>query len=234
MNEKHSTQQILLPFGFGEEKTFSSYYVGENEAILKILHNTAIGRGEYFLYLWGKEKVGLSHLLQACCQTANKKGLRAFYLTLRNLQSMDPSIFDDLEKMHLVCVDDLQEIAGDSAWEEAFFDFFHRMQEGKHRLIVAAKRSPERLGLKLADIVSRLKSGIIFLVQDLSDEEKVQALLSRAQHRGIELSPEVADFILHHFPRDLGALFYFLDRLDQASLEHHRKITIPFVKQVLA
>jgi DnaA family protein len=47
------------------------------------------------------------------------------------------------------------------------------------------------------------------------------------------LPDEVANFIIQRVPRDMNALFNLLDRLDRASLQEKRKLTIPFVKQVL-
>lgn len=233
MNQPHFPTQIVLPLGFQEEKTFETYFAGENEAILSILHNAAIGRGEYYIYLWGKSKVGLTHLLHACCYAAKQKGLNAIYGSLNQLTLQNGSLFENLDTTQLVCLDDFDRLAGQLSWEEKFFDFFNRMMDSKKRLILAAKRPPEKLGFHFADIVSRLKSGILFSVQDLNDTEKANALISKARDRGIILTEEIALFILHRFPRDLGTLFQILDRLDHVSLEQKRKLTLPFVRQIM-
>ena len=47
------------------------------------------------------------------------------------------------------------------------------------------------------------------------------------------MSEEVAEFMLHHWQRDLPSLFGALQQLDRASLAAKRKLTIPFVKSVL-
>jgi DnaA family protein len=70
-------------------------------------------------------------------------------------------------------------------------------------------------------------------VQPLSDPEKSLALQLRAKQRGLSLSQDVANYLLTHAPRDMGQLFMLLERLDLASLQRQRKITIPFVKEVL-
>jgi DnaA family protein len=43
----------------------------------------------------------------------------------------------------------------------------------------------------------------------------------------------VARYILHRGPRRLDELFIILETLDRASLIAQRRLTIPFVKQVL-
>jgi DnaA family protein len=54
-----------------------------------------------------------------------------------------------------------------------------------------------------------------------------------AEQRGLELSDEVANFLLRRLPRDMHTLCSFLDELDIASLTAQRKLTVPFVRGVL-
>ena len=103
-------------------------------------------------------------------------------------------------------------------------------QSGKLLFSYAA---PASLPLKLADLKSRLGAGITFHIQSLSDEEKLMALQLRARFRGMVLPAEVGQYLLRHFPRDMGKLFLLLDELDRASLAAQSRLTIPFVKTVL-
>ena len=73
-----------------------------------------------------------------------------------------------------------------------------------------------------------------FQLQLLSDEEKQAALQLAANQRGFELPNSVAQFILTHCARQQGELFQLLIKLDEASLVAKRKLTIPFVKQILS
>ncbi len=226
------TPQMALGFGLREDKALSNFYFGANEELITALHKTANARGEKLIYFYGPRSVGRTHLLQGCCHIANRLHLTNLYLPLGNLLHLDPDIFDDLESLHLVCIDDLQGIAGNQIWEEAFFAFFNRMFDAKKRLIISGNQSVQHLSL-LPDIVSRVNSGVVYQVHPLSDEEKIHALKTRAQEHGLMLSEDVTQFIIRRCPRDLGSLFYALSELDQASLAEQRKLTIPFVKQVL-
>jgi DnaA family protein len=89
------------------------------------------------------------------------------------------------------------------------------------------------MGLIVPDLISRLTWGMVFQLQPLSDEEKLQVLIMRADCRGMTLSEEVGKFILNHCPRHMSTLFAALDALDKVSLAVQRKLTIPFVKTVL-
>ncbi len=92
---------------------------------------------------------------------------------------------------------------------------------------------PAQLRVKLMDLKSRLGWGVVYHLHGLSDEQKLEALRLRAQGRGLELDGSVGRFLLRRCPRDMGQLFLMLEELDQASLAEQRRLTIPFVKDVL-
>jgi DnaA family protein len=99
---------------------------------------------------------------------------------------------------------------------------------------IATGRKPAReLAFGLADLTSRLTQSLISQVVAMNDEEKYAALKLRAFKRGIHLSHEVLEFILHHTSRVPSDLFDLLHQLDEASLQEKRRVTIPFIKQKL-
>ncbi|RIZ69363.1 MAG: DnaA regulatory inactivator Hda, partial [Methylococcales bacterium] len=55
----------------------------------------------------------------------------------------------------------------------------------------------------------------------------------KADKMGFEISAQVGHFLLTHYERDLPGLWVLLTKLDQASLAAKRKLTIPFLKQIL-
>ena len=118
-------------------------------------------------------------------------------------------------------------------WAEALFHLFNRIRDAGHYLLIAADAAPRQLEIALPDLDSRLRWGVVLRIQALDDDGKLAALRARAYDRGIDLSEEVAQFILNRSPRQTGELFLLLDHLDQASLSAKRKVTIPFVKQLL-
>ena len=67
----------------------------------------------------------------------------------------------------------------------------------------------------------------------LKDADKQAALQLRAKVRGLELSDDVAQFLILRLSRDTHVLFSKLGELDAASLAEQRKLTIPFVKKAL-
>jgi DnaA family protein len=89
------------------------------------------------------------------------------------------------------------------------------------------------LSLALPDLISRLEWGPIFELQPMDDAGRARALALHAEARGLVLSGGVQNFLLRRAPRDNHALLAMLQRLDEGSLVHQRRLTIPFVKQIL-
>lgn len=225
--------QFLLPLSLKDDATFSNFYSGKNEEKILALKLAVSGAGEKLIYLCGVRGQGCSHLLQACCHHAQCANRTSVYLPLANLLSFTPEILNGFETLSLICIDDLQVIAGHKEWEEAIFHLYNRVNDAGGNMIVAAQGLPKSMQLTLPDLISRLASGIIYQLHPLTDEEKLWVLMMRAERRGISLAEEVAKYILTHCPRHMGTLFAALDALDKASLALHRRLTIPFVKEIL-
>ncbi|HSC68716.1 MAG TPA: DnaA regulatory inactivator Hda [Cellvibrio sp.] len=231
-------QQLSLSVNLNDDATFENFYApahSHNAMVVQGLRQQVDASGDAFIYLWGAPGCGLTHLLQAACHQAQASGLSVQYLPLRDLVGYAPEeLFTGLEVVDLVCLDCLPTVAGRPDWELAIFNLYNRLREGGKRLLVAAEFSPRELALVLEDLRSRLQWGVTYQVHSLNDDEKQQALQMRARARGLELGDEVAQYIIQRLPRDTNELFWQLQRLDHASLAEQRKLTIPFVKKVLA
>jgi DnaA family protein len=223
--------QIPLPFQRFDHYELAHYLPGANAHVLK--HLTGPDAATAFTYLWGEPGTGKSHLLQAVCTRESAAGRRTAYIPLAQHATLAPELLEGMEQLELVCIDDLEWIAGAGDWERALFNLFNRLRDAGHGLVVAAGTGPRGMPVQLADLQSRLQSGFTFHLQPLAETDRLAALRRRAALRGMELSDEVTAYVLRRVPRDMHSLFELLDRLDQASLEAKRKITVPFVKELL-
>ncbi|MBB6342106.1 DnaA family protein [Pseudomonas fluvialis] len=229
---------IQLPLGvrLRDDATFANYYPGANAAALGYVERLCeadAGWTDSLIYLWGAAGVGRSHLLQAACLRFEQRDEAAVYLPLAEVADYGPELLDNLEQCELVCLDDLEAVAGRADWEEALFHLFNRLRDAGKRLLLAAATSPRELGVQLPDLQSRLTLALVFQLQELADEDKLRALQLRASRRGLQMPDEVGRFILTRGARSMSALFELLEQLDQASLQAQRKLTIPFLKETL-
>lgn len=225
--------QLPLGLSLRESARFDSYYPGDNLEALRALQSAVPGAGEPLVFLAGGPGVGKSHLLQAACLAASAAARSVAYLPLGERLAMEPRVLEGLEQQDLVCLDDLDAIAGDSSWEQAVFVLFNRIRDSGGSLLVAAAARPDQCGFGLPDLVSRLGWGVTYVLAPLLDEQMIDALQLRAQGRGLQLPEETARFLLRRMPRDPVSVFGLLDRLDEASMIEQRPLTIPFVKAVL-
>lgn len=220
--------QLPLQIQLNDAATYENFFIGDNSEVVDILRSET----EPYTYLWSSEATGKTHLLQAMCQLQSQG--QAIYLPLNELVQQPAELLEGLEQFALVCLDDVQAIAGQAQWEEGIFHLYNRLREKRGHLCVTSKVSPEQLNVQLPDLLSRLKWGPVFQLQPLNDEDKIRAMQLRARRRGIELPDDVANYLLNRYPRDLHNLFDLLDKLDSASLQAQRRLTIPFVKEFLA
>lgn len=228
--------QLPLSVQLRDEATFANYLPGPNRTLLSFLCQEDRPESlpiEHFMYLYGTPGVGCTHLLQAACHETHSLGQRSIYLPMREFIYHSPKLLEGVENLNLICIDDIHELSGNSLWEEAIFHLFNRVRDTGKRLLIAGNNAPRQLELDLQDLVSRLSWGIVMQINPLSDAEKRQALRLRAHLRGLDLSDDVARYILHHGSRDMHHLFDILSKLDSASLRAKRKLSIPFIKEVM-
>ncbi|VVC76193.1 DnaA regulatory inactivator Hda [Aquicella siphonis] len=228
-----SSAQLTLGLSLKDEATFDNFYSGSNGEIVAELKKTASGQGERVIYLCGTRGQGCSHLLQASCHYAHQHQISSVYLPLANMMSLTHEVLSGLESLDLVCIDDMHRAAGHAEWEEAVFHLYNRIYDSGGKIIMAANDLPKAIHLRLPDLTSRLSWGMVYQLHPVSDAEKLTILTLRANRRGITLPEEVGKYILTHCPRHMGTLFAALDVLDKASLAAQRRLTIPFVKEVL-
>lgn len=226
-------EQLPLSLGSEESTVFETFVAGDNAFALDLAQQAAAGRGELQAYFWGEAGVGKSHLLQAACLTTGKRGGTAAYLPLRELAIHGPDILEGLEAVGLIGVDDLDAVVGQPVWEEALFGLINAVRDAGGRLLFSAAKPPRELAVKLPDLRSRLGWGPVVRLQPLDDAGKMLALQGRARHRGLDLPEDVARFMLRHYPRDLAQLLALLERLDVAAMAAKRRLTVPFLRDVL-
>jgi DnaA family protein len=223
--------QQSLSLSLKPHTDFAHYYAGPNRLVVNTLMR--LGAGD-FIYVWGESGLGVSHLLQACSEAAERGGKRAMYLDLKPHEHLASEMLDGLETYDVIALDHLDAIVGRPQWEQAIFHLYNRCQAAEHSLLIGAHVAPLALSLGLADLASRLKAMLVLPLKPLNDQDKLIALQQRAQDLGLDLPNEVGQFLLSRCDRQLAALLQLLAYLDQASLRAQRKLTVPFVKQVLA
>jgi DnaA family protein len=226
--------QQALQFEFQSNLTFASFFAGHNAEVIQQLQDLAGNGLEQQLYLWGENGSGKTHLLQACCQLAKLSGKDPFFFKFDSANLPSPKLLEGLEHVELVCFDDIHSVAGQADWEAALFGFYNSHRQNNHKLLFAADCPPKYLPFILPDLKTRMGWGLTLKIQTLRDDQIIDALTFKAHFLGFDIPPKVGRFLLNHYVHDLPALWLLLERIDRATLVAQRKLTIPFLKQILA
>ncbi|OZG72491.1 DnaA regulatory inactivator Hda [Hahella sp. CCB-MM4] len=229
-SKNHSLTQLALNLSSNPSAELENFVEPDGGQTVTTIRNFLSSPDETILFIAGESSTGKSHLLLASSQLYDSG--EAFYLPFGELLAMDPAVLEGLEYCQLLCLDDIDKVAGHSEWEEALFHLFNRCQQQKCQWIACALQTPANLPWQLPDLKSRLGWGVTIRLPALDEQLRLQVLEQQAQHFGFFLSDEVKQFIIRRAPRDLGSLTTLLKQIDRASLEEKRAITVPFVKSI--
>jgi DnaA family protein len=202
-------KQLLLDIQPAPPPSLENFIVGQNAEALDSLRKVVSGQSDVrFIYLWGPEGSGKTHLLQSSAMLAAK-----FETPLTSAD--DVHTYSEAEQI-------------------ALFNSFNHLRENPAAgiLLTTGIASPMQMGLR-DDLATRMAWGLVYQLHPLSDEEKALALRTHASERGMKLPDEVVDFCLRHLRRDLPTLMATLDALDRWSLTTKKPVTVPMLRKLL-
>nr|WP_238942454.1 DnaA regulatory inactivator Hda [Marinobacter sediminum] len=229
-----SASQLPLGIKLRDDARFGNFHGDRNaDSAARLKAVCSQPRGIPVVVICGDSDTGKSHLLQAACHDAEHRGTLAVCISIAELEPFGPEALAGLDGADVICLDDLDRIAGQPAWEEAVFHLYNRVQDRGGLLIVSLSEVPSAAPFKLPDLVSRLSHGLLIQLGIYRDGDRLRILMARAEQRGLVIGDDVATFIMRRAPRRLGDLLAILDTLDENSLQAQRRLTIPFVKTVM-
>jgi DnaA-homolog protein len=223
------SEQLPLGVRLKDRAVFASFYSGANAGALAQLQALLADDRAAVVYLWGAHGAGKSHLLQAVCNRNDA----SVYLPLQQLAALGAGSIEGAEERPCVCIDDLQLAAGDMHWERAIFRLHTELEARAAKLLLAAELPPAALPIRLPDLASRLLASQTIQLQGLDEAQQRAALQLRARLRGLDLPEATAAYLQRRFRRDMHTLYGLLETLDLAALTAQRRLTVPFIREVL-
>lgn len=248
MNIPPLPRQFALDISHAPKASLDNYLPGKDRALVATLQRLCQSwvspsteepnnpLNHRWIYWWGPEGSGRSHLLQAMEQAAENASLQSFSLNPSEpvswvrLEEKLPTLVQT-DTASVITVDDVDRL--DERLVGALFRILNEVHASKNiHIFMTGKAAPTNLTLR-EDLRTRLGWGLIFQTQLLDDDEKIQALEQAAKERGLVLSPDVLPWLLNRFYRDMPNLMALIDALDAYSLETKRAVTLPLVRELL-
>jgi DnaA family protein len=248
MNKTPLPKQFALDLSHIPKASLENYLPGKDLAFIstlqglsqswhqqsKVAHNNPLN--QRWIYWWGPEGSGRTHLLAAIANAAAQAEIDYF-----SLGPYEPTAWVRLEEKislliasdapSVITVDDVDRL--DERLVGALFRILNGVQASKAiHIFMAGKAPPAALEIR-EDLRTRLGWGLVFQTELLNDDAKIQALEQAAQARGLVLSPDVLPWLLSRFYRDMPNLMALIDALDAYSLETKRAVTLPLVRELL-
>lgn len=236
--QQRAFRQLTLGVTLNAEQQLQNFCFSSAPALAQTLDQLLVNEQADSVYVFAAQGLGKSHLLQGCVLQAQAMGQQAVYISCAELVTIPPQQANEylvgLENNTLVCVDDLDHLIANAQWAQAWFHLYNKLIEQGNHLVMSATSNPRTISCALNDLRSRLQLANVFQLGALDDAANGQLLQAKAKQKGLQLSNEQVAYILSRSPRGLANLLDVLDLLDSASWHEKRRITIPFIKQVMA
>ncbi len=169
------------------------------------------------LFIHGNSGLGKTHLLCAISNEVKRnnpdadiiftKGEDFVNLIVDGINSNKMyEIHEKYRNCDVLLVDDIQFIAGKPSTQEEFFHTFNALtQEGK-QIVLTSDRSPKDIEVLDDRLKSRFECGLLADIQPPDVETRMAIIQRKAQSLGLELPPDVVQFIAEKIKANIRQL----------------------------
>ena len=224
----NNPQQLIFPWSKKSIAIFDHFYMDDLNLHIK---DALLKQDDLFLY--GIPGTGKSFLMQSLCNYYTSSKKTSLYIPLNEVKEYRSDFLDSLEELDLICIDEVDSIAGDDIWEVAIFNLINNCLISRCRLIFCSQLNPSSINFNLADLISRIKKIDHMELLPISDNNLRDALKFIIDIRSIKIGNNEIDYLLRHSRRNIKNLVKIIEKLDQLSLKLKRRITIPLIKELI-
>jgi chromosomal replication initiation ATPase DnaA len=174
------------------------------------------------MVLTGPEGAGKTHLAHVWAAQAGARIINAVAIT--------PV---DMDAPALV-VEDADRIAGNRGAETALFHLHNALAHRGAHLLLTARDAPQRWGLCLPDLDSRMGQAGVLRLPPPDDTLLMALMIKLAADRQIPLTPAIVQYAAPRLERAAAAVQQFIAALDAAALAEKTPPRLRHAKAVLA
>jgi chromosomal replication initiator protein len=233
--------------GLNPRNTFESFVVGPNNEIAhaaSLAVAQAPARTYNPLFIYGGVGLGKTHLMQAIGQyvVAKKKNTKVIYLSSELFinEFIDAIQHNNLVKFRkryrqadLLCIDDIQFLAGKERSQEEFFHTFNTLFDGHKQIVLSCDRPASEIANLEHRLVSRFEWGLTAELQPPAIETRMAILRKKARGMQIKLADEVFEFLANRIRSNVRRLEGALMRVASFASLSGKQLTREVIEHLL-
>ena len=214
--------QLIFDFAERGYPGFDKFLGTENAELVYVLQH----KHDPFIYVWGEEGAGKSHLLRAWVAQALDAGKKAVYIDAAATPLTEAAF-----EAEYLAIDQIEKLSNEE--QALLFAVFNRFRNsGKGFLLLSSEHTPQQLVIR-EDLRTRMAYCLVYEVKPLTDQEKIDAKNPSVAARQVTIDPEIFEYLLNHWRRDMDSLMQMLDTLDNYAVTMGKRITLPLLRQLL-
>ncbi|WPZ13986.1 DnaA regulatory inactivator HdaA [Nitratireductor rhodophyticola] len=117
--------------------------------------------------------------------------------------------------------------------ENGLFHLINAARAGGQPMLLTARRFPGAWGVKLPDLLSRLKAAATVEIDEPDDMLLAGVITKLFADRQVDVEPHVVQFLVRRIERSLSSAIRVVDAIDRAALERKTRITRPLAAEVV-
>jgi chromosomal replication initiator protein len=206
--------------GMNPRNTFETFVVGtNNEFAHAACFAVAQNPGKVYnpLFFYGGVGLGKTHLMHAIGQhiMVSKKGAKVCYVSSERFTNefidaiQNGSIVKFRKRyrqVDVLLIDDIHFFAGKERSQEEFFHTFNTLFDGHKQIVLSSDRPPAEIGNLEPRLVSRFEWGLAAELQPPDVETRTAILRKKASALGVELAPELIEFLAQRIRTNIRRL----------------------------
>ncbi len=160
------------------------------------------------LFIHGATGHGKTHLIQAIGNQikSNNPEKKVYYMTseqfgqdyMNALQNQKMAIFKEkYRKYDVLIVDDIQFFSEKQKFQEELFHVFNTLHDNNKQIIFSSDKHPYFITGLEERLKSRLSAGMTVDIPAPDKESRIAIITNKALGQGINLSPEIIDYLAH-------------------------------------
>lgn len=228
--------------------TFDNFIKGEGNQLARAaagaISENPGGTSFNPLFVYGGVGLGKTHLIQAI---GNKildvfPDKKVIYLSsdiftvefVEAIQSNTVNEFSNFYRgMDVLIIDDIQFLIGKEKTQDHFFHIFNTLHQSRKQIILSSDRAPKDLKGLDDRLISRFQWGLAADIQPPELEMRIAILKKKSEDYGMDLSPDLLDYIANNITSNIRELEGCLIKLLANASLNSREINLDLAKKTV-